>query len=347
MKTNLQPLYWGLLHGVNDLAAGFFLAAYTLSHSYQQSFLLVSLYAVIGFGGQLPAGYWLDKTRNLNAASTRSLILLPLAAIAYFISPAAAIVISGLASAFVHVTGGAVCLLIHRDQAGPLGLFTAPGVLGLTAGGLMGSTGILVPLLVIGGALILAFFIRHAQLPEYLVKEEKKSELDRHDLVMLVILLLMCFRSFLFDVVNYIGENYEHGILYIGVSAFAGKIIGGLIADRVGIKKFIYASLFMALLLFQFGKNDLYALCGGIACLQSSVPLTLLMMGRSLPLYPATAAAFSLGVSIVLAGLPLYLLSDKEPLYRLFGNPVLTGVFFLLFLAGWWLAGKYLFKKIY
>jgi MFS transporter, FSR family, fosmidomycin resistance protein len=347
MKTNLQPLYWGLLHGVNDLAAGFLLAAYTLTHNYQQSFLLVSIYAVIGFGGQLPVGFWLDRTRNINMAAKCSLLLLPLAAIVYFIDPGTAIIVSGLASAFVHVTGGAVCLQVHQDKAGPLGIFTAPGVLGLTAGGLMGNTGIIIPLLVIITALLLAVIISRSTLPQYLPVADKKNELDNHDLVMLAILLLMCFRSFLFDVVNYVAENYENGILYIGISAFAGKIIGGYVADRVGAKKFIYVSLLMALLLFQFGKNDLYALCGGIACLQSSVPLTLLMMGRSLPLHPATASAFSLGVSIVLAGLPLYLLGDKQPLYRSFDHPLITGLFFIFFLMGWWVAGKYLFKKIF
>jgi MFS transporter, FSR family, fosmidomycin resistance protein len=247
----------------------------------------------------------------------------------------------------VHVTGGAICLQVHEDKAGPLGLFTAPGVLGLTAGGLLGNTGMVIPLLVITAALLLAVIISRSTLPQYLPVAEKKSELDNHDFVMLAILLLMCFRSFLFDVVNYVGENYENGILYIGISAFAGKIAGGFVADRIGAKKFIYVTLFLALLLFQIGKNDIIALCGGIACLQSSVPLTLLMMGRSLPMHPATASAFSLGVSIVLAGLPLYLLADKQPLYRSFGNPLITGVFFLVFFIGWWVAGKYLFKRIY
>jgi FSR family fosmidomycin resistance protein-like MFS transporter len=346
MKTNLQPLYWGLLHGVNDLAAGFLLAAYTLTHNYQQSFLLVSIYAVIGFGGQLPVGFWLDKAKNINLAAKCSLLLLPLCAAIYFISPEAAIIVSGFASAFVHVTGGVVCLQVHENKSGPLGLFTAPGVLGLTAGGLMGNTGILIPILVMGAAILLGFIISRNPLPQYRSVVEKKSELDSHDLVMLSILLLMCFRSFLFDVVNYVAENYENGILYIGISAFAGKIIGGFVADRVGTKKFIYTSLLAALLLFQFGKNDLYALCGGIACLQSSVPLTLLLMGRSLPLHPATASAFSLGVSIVLAGLPLYLLGDKQPLYHAFANPLITGLAFILFLLGWWAAGKFLLKKV-
>ncbi|MCX6318014.1 MAG: hypothetical protein NTW29_12030 [Bacteroidetes bacterium] len=346
MKINGQPLYWGLLHGVNDLAAGFLLATYTLTHSYQQSFLFASIYAVIGFGGQLPVGFWLDRTRHIGLAARLSLLLLPLAAVVYFISPEAAIIVSGLASAFVHVTGGAICLQVHQNKTGPLGLFTAPGVLGLTAGGLLGNTGIFIPVLVIVASLLLYFIIIRNSIPAYQPMVSKESELDNHDWIMLGILVLMCFRSFLFDVVNYVGENYENGILYLGLSAFAGKIIGGFAADRIGIKRYLYGSMLMALLLFQFGKTDIYALCGGIACLQSSVPLTLQMMSRSLPMQPATATAFSLGVSIVLAGLPLYLLADKQPLFQAFSNPLITGLLFILFLLSWWAAGKFLLKKI-
>ena len=145
----------------------------------------------------------------------------------------------------------------------------------------------------------------------------------------------MCFRSFMFDVVNYVAENYENGLLYIGLSAFLGKIIGGFVADRVGIKKFIYTTLLVALVLFQFGRENIYMLCAGIAFLQSSVPVTLLMMGRTLPFHPATASAFSLGTSIVLAGLPLFLVSDKKIIFDVFNSSALMPVLYiLLFLTG-------------
>lgn len=347
MKKNLQPLYWGLLHGANDLAAGFLLAAYTLSHNYQQSFLFASIYAVLGFGGQLPVGIWLDRSQNLGLAAKLSLVLLPMAAAVYFVSPGAAIIISGIASAWVHVAGGAVCLQVHPNKTGPLGVFTAPGVLGLTAGGLLGDTGYIIPVIVLGVSFILAWIISRQTLPVYQPVADKSSELDNHDWVMLGILLLMCFRSFLFDVVNYVGENYENGMLYLGLSAFGGKIIGGFVADKVGMKRFLYYSLIAALLLFQFGKHDLYALCGGIACLQSSVPLTLLMMSRSLPANPATATAFSLGVSIVLAGLPLFLIANKSPLYQAFSHTYITASFFIALLLLCWWCGRHLFRKVW
>ncbi len=86
----------------------------------------------------------------------------------------------------------------------------------------------------------------------------------------------------------------------------------------------MYITLPLALILFQFGKQNIYALAFGIACLQSSVPITLLLMSRSLPIYPATATALSLGASVALAGLPLFLINDKRIVNQYFSNNWIT-----------------------
>ncbi len=342
---NKQPLLWGTLHGLNDFAAGFMLANYTLTHSNNDAFLFIVIYSIIGFGGQLPVGFWLDYKKQVKPFASASLILLPLAVMAYFISAEAGIILSGFASAFVHVTGGAVCLQVNENKTGPLALFTAPGVLGLTLGGVLGQYGDWQ--LAIVGIMILpvAFLIIKSKLPAYQQQEKKGSELDAHDWLMLSILLIMCFRSFIFDVINRVAHDFENGILIIGIAAFAGKIIGGFVADKIGWKKFVYISLPLALLLFQFGKENIYALAFGIACLQSSVPITLLLMARSLPQYPATATALSLGTSIALAGLPLYMMPDQKLANNFFSNPFLTAAVFLLLLLCWFFADRLFFSK--
>ncbi len=342
---NPQPLLWGLLHGLNDFTAGFMLAHYTYTSDYSKSFILIVVYAIIGFGGQLPVGFWVDYKKQLQPFAAASIILLPLAIFTYFISPEAGIVISGIASAFVHVTGGAVCLQVHENKTGPLGLFTAPGVLGLTLGSVLGQYGRWQLLPMAAAVLIIGWLIRKYKLPAYRVPEHKVSEMDSHDWIMLGILLIMCFRSFIFDVINHVANDFENGVLVIGISAFAGKIIGGFVADKIGWKKYVYITLPIALLLFQFGKENIYALGFGIACLQSSVPITLLLMGRSLPLYPATATAMSLGTSIALAGLPIYMLNNRSQVINGFGNSQLTAIVFALLFICWILADRFLFGQ--
>jgi hypothetical protein len=126
---------------LNDLVAGLMLAGYTFTHQSNDAFFFMVIYSVIGFGGQLPVGFWLDRIKNIAPFANASVMLLPIAILAWFVSPEAGIIMSGFASAFIHVTGGAVCLSIHEGKTGPLAMFTAPGVLGLTFGTVLGTTG--------------------------------------------------------------------------------------------------------------------------------------------------------------------------------------------------------------
>ena len=346
-----KPLIWGMEHGLNDLTAGFMLSHFTYTAGHSSSILFVVIYSIIGFGGQLPVGLWVDQKKQLVPFANASVLLLPLAICIYLINPEAGIVVSGIASAFVHVTGGAVCLLaksggqVQENKAGLLGVFTAPGVLGLTLGGVLGPYSSLLLLPVVIMTLLVGWRILRSGMPEYRSQPGGASELDSHDWIMLGILLIMCFRSFIFDVISQVSNDFEQGALIIGVSAFAGKIIGGFVADRVGWKRFVYITLPLALLLFQFGKENIYAMGFGIACLQSSVPVTLMLMGRSLPLFPATASAISLGTSIALAGLPLYMLNTGSHVLGAFGNGSITGLCYAVMFLFWILADRFLFKK--
>lgn len=340
-----QPLLWGIFHGLNDMVAGLMLAGYTLTHQNNDAFLFMVIYSVLGFGGQLPVGFWLDQKKNTLPFANASVLLLPLAIIAWFVSPEAGIIFSGFASAFIHVTGGAICLQVNNGKSGPLAMFTAPGVLGLTLGTVLGKTDNSILIITAILVLITAIIIFIGKKPAYQAQLNKGSELDLHDWLMLGILLIMCFRSLIFDVINQVAGKYEHGILIMGISAFAGKIIGGFVADKIGWKKFVYISLPLALILLQFGKENIYALAFGIACLQSSVPVTLMLMAKSLPRYPATATAMSLGASIALAGLPLFMVKDPLYLNSYFGNPYITAAIFILMVGIWFLVDRLFFTS--
>jgi MFS transporter, FSR family, fosmidomycin resistance protein len=337
-----QPLLWGLLHGFNDCAAGYMLAAYTIRQTTQDAFLLTLLYAIIAFGGQLPVAFMLDQTRSLRSFARSGILLLITATAIYGWSPETGILLSGIASAFIHVTGGAVCLQQPSAGTTPLSLFTAPGVLGLTIGGLLGSTDTPVQWILLGGIVCCALPLWRQTAPKYQPLPANHAPLDNHDTIMLALLLLMSVRSFLFDIVNQLAQVQPAGLVIIGISAFAGKIFGGWLADRVGWKKFIYITLPLALLLFQCAPGNIYAMGFGIACLQSSVPLTLLLLSRNLPRYPATATALSLGTSVALAGLPLYMMATKDTVQHLFVQPGLRMIgFSLLFLLAVWVVHTY------
>lgn len=330
-------LFWGIMHGINDLFAGYLLARFALDAHSSDVFFWLSVYAVLGFGGQLPVGILLDRTRRIQGFALAGLGLLALAAFTSLISLTAAIVLAGLASAFVHVAGGAISLHAADGNVGWLGVFTAPGVLGLAVGSVLGTAGMLLPVIVALLVVVGIFLQVQQRAVLYQLQSNPAQQLDAHDWIMLGLLLLMSFRSLLYDILHQLGDYPDYGLLYIGLSACAGKLAGGWLADRLGWKPVIYASLVAAWLFLGVGPNNLYTLCAGIACLQSSVPLTLWMMVRSLPAYPATAVAFSLGTSVALAGLPLYLIPQKLRWRETLTDPIWLGIVILCLIAAWWI----------
>ena len=303
-----QPAFtWGLLHGLNDWVAGFMIAHYTLSHSLPQNSFVLVLYAVLGFGGQLPVAMWADKSQRLQPFMRASFILLITCILFFWIHEFTGIVLAGLSSAVLHVTGGSICLQHCNNKTGTLGLFTAPGVLGLTLGVFAANLPVqwlLVPLA--ATALVWAVSSRQPVVAG-LQKQQHNELMDGHDWIMLGILLTVTLRSLVYDIVNQMAHDLPNGLLIIGISAFAGKVAGGFMADKIGWKKWVYITLPLAFIVLQFGAHNVYMLGFGIACLQSSVPVSLLLMRRSIPAYPATATAMTLGVAIAMAGLPLYI----------------------------------------
>ena len=332
-----QPIFWGIMHGINDLFAGYLLARYALGAAPSSMLFWLSVYAVLGFGGQLPVGILLDRSKRIQGFALAGLALLAIAVFLSVWSIAGAIVVAGLASAFVHVAGGAITFHAADGKVGWLGVFTAPGVLGLAVGTLLGAVGIALPL-VIGVLVLLGIFIQYRQRDvSYLLYDKPVQQLDSHDWIMLGLLLLMSFRSLLYDILHQLSDYPDYGILYIGLSACAGKLLGGWMADRFGWKPVLYGCLVAAWLFLGVGPNNLYTLCAGIACIQSSVPLTLLMMVRSLPVYPATGVAFSLGTSVALAGLPLYMFPQKTGWHRMLIDPFWLGMVLVFLLSAWWI----------
>lgn len=343
-KYSFLPLYWGLLHGLNDWIAGYMLAYFTLHAPAEQSFMTLIVYSILAFGGQLPLGLWVDKDRNLKNFGLSSICLLVVSILIFFMNPFIAIIIAGIASAGVHVIGGSVCLMVNKEKITPLGIFAAPGVAGLALGGFSGMLSNIWLLIPLGLILLVAMLIIKSGFPAYYLKQQSNSsQLDSHDWMMLTILLIMCMRSFLFDLMNTYSMQFENGLLIIGLSAFAGKLIGGYIADKIGWKKYVYITLPLSFILLQLGHDHIIAFAFGIGCLQSSVPVTLWLMYQSIPQFPATASAFSLGTAVALAGLPLYgtsYLHDKITASNIFYATAVAVVTVFLLAAFYLYKGK-------
>jgi len=335
------PLLLGLSHGLNDLISGYLLATYAGSHTSEGDiFMAYFVYSMLAFGGQLPAGWLLDARPHLKPAVVSALGLLALGLGLTGLSYAfAAIVAVGIASALLHVAGGAWVWRLAPRQSGLSGIFLAPGVIGLAIGGLLGGHGVAdVPLYALAALALLlagiAWSSSREQAPLH-VAPPVAARFDGHDAIMLLLLAAICLRSMLWNILNLAYAGNDTALLLIALSAFSGKFMGGFLADLLGWKRFLRLTLPVATILLAFFADKLPALCIGIGLLQSATPLTLRLMHDALPKSPATAVGLCVGMAIALSGLPMYL--PHFDAYSLACFPFLCGI---ILLYGWWITRK-------
>ncbi len=311
MKHWLLPTTLGLAHGVADGAAGLLLGRLPRAFSLGEVTLLVLLYNVLAFGCQPVVGLLTDHLRRPRWVALGGLGLLAAGLVLSPLWPVAAVALIGLGSAGFHVAGGALALCAMRGRATGAGLFAAPGVIGLALGGYLaittgGSAAPLWPFLVLLALLAAAVAaLGEPALPYADLSSEPAFE--RHDLIMLVLLAGIALRSLVWTTLQYVFAARVDMLVLLALAATIGKLLGGVLADRFGWRRWTLLALGGAAALLTAGQGSLPLTLVGVGLLQSATPAALAATLRLLPRQPATAAGLGLGLAIAAGGLPLML----------------------------------------
>ncbi|HJZ48341.1 MAG TPA: hypothetical protein VKE41_14290 [Roseiflexaceae bacterium] len=353
MRKLALPLALGLAHGVADGAAGMLLGSLPRTMALGQVALLVLLYNALAFGAQPLVGLAADRVGRPRAAALAGLLLLGAALLAFGQQPRLAVALAGLGSAAFHVGGGALALCATRGRAAGPGLFAAPGVVGLAGGGALAAGGFLLvsPLLLVLGVLMFAIvevnmpILPYEQTiddrrltatgfqPSSIVNRPSSSVgFEAHDLVMLVLLAAIALRSAVWTSLEFLFDGRYELLLAMALAAALGKIAGGLLADRIGWRRWALGSLALAAPLLALGGQSTLALLAGVALLQSATPVALAAAALLLPRRPAMAAGLALGLAIAIGGVPAI-----GGLGSTFAAPLgLSAVLTAAALALWW-----------
>ena len=248
------------------------------------------LYNFCAFALQLPLGAVLDRLggRRMPAYFAGAGCVLTLAGA--MLHPA----VLGLGNALFHV-GGGVDVIRDGGRCEKLGIFVAPGAMGLYLGGLTAGKA---PWLLLPAGAVMAlalFFIRGPG--EISTAPSQKPP---------VFLLFACFtvvvlRSFVgFQVVF----PWKMGALALAATAAVvlGKMAGGVLAARFGAKWVTAVSLTLAAVCYALGDIPLFGLLA-LLCFNMTMPLTLYALWRRFPDYPG-AVFGSLTLALFVGFLP-------------------------------------------
>jgi FSR family fosmidomycin resistance protein-like MFS transporter len=266
----------------------------------------LAIYAALAFAGQLPAAWVIERTGRARGWLVFSLGAMGMAVLAAQVSPGLAVLVSGVASAFVHVAGGALALRLPRGERA-LGWFAAPGILGLTLGGWLAFRfgelawwAAAAPLLLLVGCAGL-----RARWPAEVEEEggEMPAALEAHDGLMLLVLLALTLRSAVWDLVQASQFATPSAVIAVALSAAAGKVLGGWLSARFPGIRPVALVLLVSCALLHWSRERLLGLCVGVALLQSAIPASIVLLHRSFSVSRARAAAYGFGVTVALGGL--------------------------------------------
>ena len=249
----------------------------------------ILIYNFCAFVLQLPLGAVLDRIGGRRTPAVFAGVGCGLTLIGAFTNP----VLLGLGNALFHV-GGGVDVIRDGGKCEKLGIFVAPGAMGLYLGGLLAGRALpLLPVLIGMALLLLPLRGREESFPE----PSQRSPVP---------LALCCFavvvlRSFVgFQVVF----PWKSGWLaFAAVAAVVlGKMAGGVLAARLGARRVTVFSLTAAAVCFALGNIPVFGLCA-LLCFNMTMPLTLYALWRRFPRYPGTVFG-SLTLALFLGFLP-------------------------------------------
>ena len=223
--------------------------------------LSILLYDIVAFTLQLPIGIALDQLDKNSYAALLSYalvgagVILSLVPIALLEWPA--ILLLAIGNALFHSAGGLSVLNISQKHAGPSGIFIATGAIGV----FLGTQSAQMERLQIAFSLLVLLFLC-ALITLVVQKVNKKywnvhnvsfdiSELSFNTLLAIALLsLVVALRSYVGMVMAF---PWKSEMLLLGLSilgVFAGKALGGMVADRIGFRTTAIFSLIAAATLF-------------------------------------------------------------------------------------------------
>ncbi len=309
-----------LSHFLVDLNCAFLVA------NLEDSNILVALiiYNFCAFALQMPLGIIIDgKFPPLKTASLG--IFLTVIAWLFTNYSILSLFIAGVGNALFHL-GGGLAVMNRTTKASPLGVFIAPGALGIFMGALLNNNWKIPILLILS---IFTFFLwvkKESTLPTLKMSITIKY---RH-LVIISLFFVVVMRGFIGTLQTFPWKT-QWSLIFV-IAVVAGKMIGGFLSDKFGAQLTGCISILIASICFFVSDNPILGITG-VLFFQMTMPITLwaitqilskgfgfglltfgLFIG-SIPTFLGTQLPFSLSFMTIVS-LIIYFIAMKHYKYK-------------------------------
>jgi len=254
------------------------------------------LYNFMAFAMQMPCGLIADYVRRnvkiagvgcgLLAVVYGIDILLPEAVACGILLPYLMVTFLGLGNCLFHVGAGTAVLNLREQKIAPLGIFISPGALGIYLGTFVNSKSILWSIMIALILLIAAAWMIASEKTVHIASDDdgvsfQYAEYGGRIRSLICIFFVVVLRAYLSGSLIFTWKNAFYTGM-IAVSVVLGKMIGGIAADTIGVKKVSIISLGLSSILFGCSS---YPLAGILAVFffNMTMPITLSEAKKCLP----------------------------------------------------------------
>ena len=326
MKKRIVLIY-SIIHFIVDLACSI-LVTNLVSTKMSEGiglFVAIIIYNFFAFAMQLPIGIIEDK---INKNALCSAIGCLLVAVAFPLSNFGIIacLIAGIGNAMFHVGGGIDVLNISNKKATLSGIFVSTGAMGIFLGGKTLEWGFnqyyIVEMILILSALSLLWL--YNQIKEKVQNEEITiPTLNKNELIAIICLIItVCIRGYVGLILSFEWKsNFILAIISILAVVF-GKMLGGIIGDKIGFTKISLLSLIVSAICFVFAFEN--SILGNLAILFFNMTMPITLTALSNILYYNKGMAFGLLTAALFTGAVPVFFGYTEELFTPIGLFIIT-----------------------
>lgn len=263
------------------------ICAYTIfnrlyvTESYTVIILVFVIYNTLAFMTQPFFGMIIDAVGKEKLWLNASLILLLLGAIIPLYTWISLFLI-GIANSMFHVVGGKYTVYLSKDKSAYLGLFVALGASGLAIGTYI-YTPFLLPLFVsitaILGLICLLLKDEHSDRPKQHTMPQLLGTEKRY---VFVLSLAVTIRAIIGKAAPPLFEPTTFLLVGIGISSTLGKMIGGILADRIGIRLTVWITLPLSLIGYLFFREHAVIYLLSTLLFNTTMPITLFLSNQNM-----------------------------------------------------------------
>jgi len=308
MKKNVTGYLYFYIHFVVEVVCFFYLSRVTNYSVY--IWLIPVIYDGLAFVPQSIIGYISDKYPKINMGIIGtvfliiSYLLFGLTKVSVFVS----LLFLCLGNAFLHVAGAENTLKTSHGRLSPSAIFVAGGSFGVITGRLLARTSIsplvlLIPIISIIPFILLAntYLDKKSNCLEFNYVKENVSPL----LIILIAFLVVCVRGYLgYGIPTSWNKTVIQNVIFFCTMGL-GKALGGILSDKIGIRKVAIASTLLAIPPLCCGNNLMIVSIIGVMFFSMTMSITLGILVSVLKKTPGLAFGITT-IGLFLGSVPVF-----------------------------------------